>query len=318
MLIIWESSKLGNISESIVQLGNEDIAGFKTVSSQISQTTSELKSEVNAGFSTVSSQVTISESANEARHQAVVAQLRDHTEKDNLNTKKMNEVFQQQTESMDMNQTGFQAVRSSLITVSSSNSEEHKTTHEMLSQCQSQLQQIFRNHITFGTVRPSVHSPSHRFIASNPITSKAIVFWQYWSYRMPIGMLRISLKQTQQMRNSGFSTAQGCTESDIEVEFVPPRWLSSFLINYSMKLSHDLNSDHWRWGTTLKPLTVNYNSRFIEAVECRDVEGIQRSFAEGLAKPTDYILDNYGCEPWYRVSLQPAFSGEVLNLSCSS
>ena len=72
-------------------------------------------------------------------------------------------------------------------------------------------------------------------------------------------------------------------------------------------------------GATLEPLTVNYNPIFIDAVNNVEVEGVRRSFAEGLAKPTDYILDRSGDpQHWYWVRLESNFTSTVLNLSCNS
>ena len=187
----------------------------------------------------------------------------------------------------------------------------------MLNQCQGQLQQVLRNHITFEKVGNSVCLSGPRARESNTITGTT-VFWKYSSYRMPIGSLQIRLDESQQSKSSGRSTPQVCTESDIAIQFMPPRWLSRVAINYSMKLSYDLISDQWRWGVILNPLTVNYNSFFINAVENLDVEGVRRSFAEGLARPTDYVLRRwYGPRPWYEVRLQSISNSDMLNWSCS-
>ena len=186
----------------------------------------------------------------------------------------------------------------------------------MLSQCQGQLQQVLRKYVSYGTNGNSAHLPTPRTRGSNTITETSI-FWNYSSYRMPIGLLKIGLKESRQKENSGRSTTQVCTESAIAIEFVPPQWLSRVAINYSMKLSYDLISDQWRWGATLNPLTVNYNPFFINAVKTLDVEGVRRSFAEGLARPTDCLLHLEGDpKPWYEVRLQPLFESNILNLSC--
>lgn len=212
-----------------------------------------------------------------------------------------------------MNEAGFQAVHSSLVAAS----EDHKTTHAMLSQCQGQLQQVLRNNVTFGTTENSVHLSAPSARGSSKITETS-VFWKYSSYGMPIGLLKIRLEKSRQSKASARSTPQVCTESDIAIEFVPPRWLSGIVINYSMKLNHDLVSNHWRWGATLNPLTVNYNPFFINAVERLDVEGVRRSFAEGLARPTDYLLNSWNMlEPWYEVCFQSISTNDTLNLSCS-
>lgn len=309
----WESRKLGKVSESIIQLRDEDRVAFRTISSQLSQTASRLDSEAKTGFSTISSQHTASESANEARHQTVLAHLDDHTKRHELNSERVDEVFQQQARSMDMNEAGLRAVHSSMITASSSSSEDHKATHAMLIHCQGQLQQVLRSNVTFGTVGNGKLWSTPRARASNLI-SESTVFWKYYHYRMPIGTLKIDLRKSRHSQTSSRSTRQIGTESDIAFDFVPPRWLSRVVIAYSMKLKYDLISNQWHWGATLKPLTVNCNPFFLNAVRSLDVEGVRRSFAEGLAQPTDYVLVGYDRPiPWYMVSLESIAICDVLN-----
>ena len=85
-----------------------------------------------------------------------------------------------------------------------------------------------------------------------------------------------------------------------------------------MKLSCDMISGGWKLGTRLRPLTVNNNSFFIDAVMNLDVEGVRRSFAEGLARPTDYIKDNWGdLRPWGEVCLYSTSENDVLMSGCS-
>lgn len=218
---------------------------------------------------------------------------------------------------MDLTEAGLRAVHSSLVTASSSSSEDHKVTHAILSQCQGQLQQIVRKHVTFETVENVVRSSTLRARVSNPI-AKTTVFWKSYHYRLPIGMLTMRLCKSRQSSNSSRSTSQICTESDIALEFVPPRWLSRVAVAYSMKLDHDLISHQWHWGASLKTPTVNYNPLFRNAVMTLDADGVRRSFAEGLAQPTDYMINWDGSpRPWYEVRLESIGNCDVLNLSRS-
>lgn len=312
-ILLLESRKLGKVSESISELGEEDRAGFRTLSSQLSQTASQLNSEAKAGFSAVSSQHSFTESANEAKHQAVLAHLDDHAKRDDVVSEKIDEIFERHVRSMDMNEAGFQAVHSSLVAASSSSKEDHKKTHAMLSRFQSQLQQMVRKHVAFGTIGDGVRLSKPPVRSSNPMT-ETTVFWKHSFYCMPIGILKITRETCQRSRDSSRSASHVSTESDIAVEFVPPRWLSSVLINYSMKLSYNLVSRQLRLGATLRPLTVNYNKYFINAILSVDVEGVRRSFAEGLARPTDCILGlGLRLRHWSEVGLESAFDSEVLS-----
>lgn len=311
------SRKLDKIPESIIQLGDENRTGFRTVSSQLSQTMNQLDAEVKAGFSAVSFKLTGTDSANEIRHQEVLGHLGDHTNSHVLNTEKLGEISQRQKTSMDTNEAGFRAIQSSMVSASSSSFQEHKTTHAMLSQYQGYVQQILRDRITFGTAQRIIHPTSTRTPAVDHTTTETTVFWKYCFHRLPIGTLHTHLKKTRKLRSSRRSAPQGRIKSEIAVEFVPPPWLSSVVIQFSTKLSCDLIGSQWRWGATLEPLTVNNSPYFLQAVESCDVEGVRRLFAEGLAKPTDYIIsyDGFPIMWYYFVCLVPAYYRSMLNFS---
>ena len=204
------------------------------------------------------SQLINTESANKVSHQTVLAHLRDNTESGILVAEKIDGVFQRQVESIDISEAGFQAVNSSMYAASSSISEEHKTTRAILSQCQSQIQQLIRNHITIESVDRSENSPPTRPKAGEGTTTTSMVFWKYRRLRLPIGMLDINLSQTQQTKRSRRSEPQVSINSNLKVVFVPPRWLSSIVITYSMNLCCDLIGSQWHWGATLAPLML-YN-----------------------------------------------------------
>lgn len=204
-----------------------------------------------------------------------------------------------------MNEKGFQAVQAGLNKAVASSREGHEITNALLGTCNSQLNQILRNQITFGATRYSVSSPTNRSRPSDLTTMESNVFWKSYSPTLPIGNLRIRLNQIRHSKRSRSSAPKQCTESKIEVTFVPPRWLSNVVMNYSIKLCYDWTSNQLGCGMELEPLTINHNPFFIDAVQSLDVEGMQRSFREGLARPTDYLIDwgQYVC-PWYKVGFQ--------------
>lgn len=314
--MLLESRKLDKLSQHIDQRSDENKTALRTVTSQLSNSTSQLSTEVKTGLSTVTSQLTGTESANGVRHQTLLAHLNDRAKSDDFNAEKMEDIFQQHLKSIDMNEAGFQAVRSGLMTASSSSSEEHNTTHAMLSQCQGQIQQILRSHITFGAVEHSMHSPSNHTRALGPTSTKTTVFWNSYSHCLPIGKLQIRLHQTRKTRSSRRSSPQVWSESKLAIEFLPPQWLSNVLIKYSMKLSWGSNDSQWHWGATLNPLTINYNPFFLNAIKRIDFEGVQTSFAMGLAKPTDCVIEDGKPVPWYTVRISSAFGFDMLKSSC--
>ena len=239
--------------------------------------------ESRAGFQTVNSQLTNVESFNRASHQAVLGLLKGRAQSEDRNVQTLNELLQQQTKATDVSEVGFRAVSAEL------------------GQIGGQLQEIKREQIAFGKMRKDTPLFSTQFGGSNVTVSEATVFWRRDLYNFPIGALQISMKQVRRNRHSKRWDSQDCTESIIDVTFAPPRWLSSFAIKYTVKLSCDLTASQWQWGAKLKPLTINHNPLFIEAVERCDVEGVRKCFREGIAHPTDYISDGWRLVPWSSV-----------------
>ena len=336
-MLFFKSRKLDKLTQDINQLGDEEKAGiqkvttqlsqstgqldagvklgFQSVSSELLQSTSQLGTQVKSGLSALTSQITSAESANEERHHSILAHLEDHAKSSNLNNVKTSEVFQQLVRSSDIIEAGFKAVYSSILAANSTTSEDHKTTHAMLSQYQGQIQHIMRNHVTIEPVDRSVKSPPNRPEAVGDTTTTSTVFWNHRRLRLPIGLLNMNLSQTRQTKRSRPLGPQICVKSVLEVTFVPPRWLSSVVIKYSMSLCCDLISSQYRWGATLTPLTINENRFFREAIRSLDLEDLRTSFSKGLAKPTDHILYDGSPIPWYKVGLKSVLYSDVLNPS---
>ena len=248
----------------------------------------------------------------EARKLEALSRLDDLTQNGNLNSQKLDEVFQQQARVIDISEAseaGLQAVHSGLMR------EGHQVTQAMLSQYGTQLDQITR---ILGTGGHSVYSTSKVHKVSQSTTTETSIFWRSFSHSLPIGNLNIKLSQARQSMRSKRSASQDHTKSKIEVTFVPPWWLSSLAVQYVMKLDHNLIGNQWRWSANLNPLTINYNPFFIEAAEDWDVEGLRESFRKGLARKTDYILDLWGAPiPWQTVSFPCTVDNEMLSTSFS-
>ena len=238
------------------------MTGVRAACSQLSQATIDLGVESRAGFQTVNSQLTNVESFNRARHQAVLGLLKGRAQSEEV---------------------AFRAVSAEL------------------SQIGGQLQEIKREQIAYGKMRKDTPLYSTHVGGSNVTISETTVFWRHDLYNFPIGTLQISMKQVRRNRHSKRWDSQDSTESVIDVTFAPSRWLSRFAIEYTVKLSCDLTASQWQWGAKLKPLTINHNPMFIEAVERCDVEGVRKCFREGIAHPTDYISDGWRLVPWSSV-----------------
>ena len=253
----------------------------------------------------VSSQLASTESSSENRHQVILGRLNNHVQNNDFNLQKLDEVSQQQVRAVDIAEAGFQAVHSGLVNSVTSNQEGHNATHALLSQVGGHLQQILRDRVTFGSVRERALSSFDcgRKSNSSATTKEVPVFWERHSYCLPIGTLQLDVSKRQEITCSTKSTLEDRMKSKITATFVPPRWLSSFAIKYAIVVNYSLNGNYWRHSMNLDPMTVNHNPIFIKAVENCDVKGVQKSFREGLARPTDHIINYYGAlVPWTKVS----------------
>ncbi len=286
------------------------------ISSQVSQATDHLGAETRAGFSNISSDLKSAKLASDEMHRDLQSRIEDHAQKDDIVRQNVDETRREQMRSIEINEAGFQAVQSALVTAASFNREGHESTHAMLRQQETLMQQL-GNYLAFGGSKNCVRSPRSRSDKMGLNTSRTTSNRKMLHHSLPIGMLHISINHTRDGKNSEDSTSPGSTESNIEVTFVPPKWLSCLAVDYRMKLGHNSIGDQWHWGANLRPLTVNQNPFVIDALRTVDVGAIQKSFREGLIQSTDYVLDLGGVYPWYYVRLSHTFIYDVLKPSIS-
>lgn len=71
--------------------------------------------------------------------------------------------------------------------------------------------------------------------------------------------------------------------------FTPPLWLSTLVLDWNLQISSVLNRPP-RLSISLSPIRYNPNQDLKAAITTFDVPGLQRLFQEGLARPTDYIV----------------------------
>lgn len=296
-----QSQKLSKLAQNTIQLGNDNSAGFQTISSQVLQATGHLEAEARAGFSNVSSDLQTAKVASDEMHRALQSRLDIHAQRGDVVRQNVDEIRCKQMKAIEVNETGFQAVKSALVTAASFSREGHESTHAMLRE-QRTLMQRLGNHLTFGASDNCARAPRSgpdKWGSTAPMTT---VYWKTFYHNLPIGYLRISLDRSQDSKGSEDSTTPESTESNIEVTFVPPKWLTCLAVEYRMKLVYNFIGDQWHWGANLRPLTVNQNPFVIDALETVNLEGIQKSFREGLLHPTDYVLiGDSDLRPWYMV-----------------
>ena len=291
------SQKLSQLTQTTLQLGNENRAGFQTISTQVSQATGQLGAEARVGFSNVSSDLKSAKLASDNMHRALQSHMDDHAQKGDIVRQNVDEIQCKQMRAIEINEAGFHAVKSALVTAASFNQEGHESTHAMLRQ-QETLMQRLGNHLALGGSKNCVRSPrthSDTGVSTTPMTT---VYWKTLYHSLPIGTLRISLHHSRDSKGSEDSNLPKSSESSISVTFVPPKWLTCLAVDYKMKLGYSFIGDQWHWGVNLKPLTVNQNPFVIDALEIFDLGAIQKSFREGLIHPTDCVLRNFPDCPW--------------------
>ena len=295
------SQKLSRLTQNTIQLGNDNNAGFQAISSRISQTTGHLEAQARAGFSNVSSELMSAKSASGEMHRDLQSRMDDHAEREDIVLQNVDEMRCNQMRAIEINEEGFQAVQSALITAVSSSREGHESTQAMLRQQESLMQRL-GNRLASGYSNNCVHLPRTRSNSQSSTTSMTTVYWKSLYHRLPIGKLHISIDQTRRCRGSEGSASSESMESNIEVTFVPPKWLTCLAVDYRMNLGYDSIGDRWHWGASLRPLTVNQNPFVIHALKTLDLVAIQESFREGLIHPTDHVLHwSTIVMPWYQV-----------------
>lgn len=319
LLVLWNltthSQKLSGLTQNTIQLRNEHKAGLQTISSQVSQATGHLEAQATVGFSNISSDLKSAKSASDEIHRDLQSRIDDDVERIDRVHQTVDEVRGEQVRTIEMTESGFQAVQSALVTAVSSNREEHHLTHTILRR-QETLMQRLGSRLAFGDSRNCVRSSHSCSDAWGSTTQKATFYRQILYHSLPIGSLRVSIKQTQQCEGFQRSDSLKNTESNIEVTFVPPKWLTCLAVDYRMKLNYNSIGNQWHWGVSLKPLTVNQNPFIIRALETLDLVAIQKSFREGLLHPMDYVLWwGEDLVPWYLVRLSRISIYDVLKRS---
>ena len=287
------------------------------ISSQVSQATGHLGAETRAGFSNISSDLKSAKLASDEMHRDLQSRIEDHAQKDDIVRQNVDETRREQMRSIEINEAGFQAVQSALVTAASFNREGHESTHAMLRQQETLMQQL-GNYLAFGGSKNCVRSPRSRSDKMGLNTSRTTSYRKMFHHGLSIGTLRISINHTRDGKDSEDSASPESTESNIAVTFAPPKWLTCLAVEYRMKLGYNSIGDQWHWGANLRPLTVNQNPFVIDALKTVDVGGIQKSFREGLIHPADYMIwEDKAIFPWYMVRLSHTFIYDVLKPSIS-
>ena len=71
--------------------------------------------------------------------------------------------------------------------------------------------------------------------------------------------------------------------------FTPPSWLSMLVLHWDLQINSVLNRPPGL-SFSLSPIRYNPNQELKAAITTFDLPGLQRLFRDGLARPTDYIV----------------------------
>jgi len=113
----------------------------------------------------------------------------------------------------------------------------------------------------------------------------------YKRYQLPFGYLNIQLTQSQHntRKNEQNFSASSHTLSWI---FVAPHWLDS--LGFKAQVAVDFSNRACSgFKTSLIPFTVNERPELLKAVRSADVIGLRKLFESNLARPTDYIVEEF-------------------------
>ena len=278
-------SRMGKrILEKTTDITNELRAGFQQVYSSLDQRTLYLSEENTPRHNAMSSQLTQVESANDAGLQNVSIRLDENARLSVLNTQKL-----------DVAAQGH-------IRVESTVSEFTGKVCSTLRQVHEGPHQIQNCHITYGPT-----SRRARKILDNPTDREniheAVVYWSWKSYHLPLGCLWFDMRTSRKTQHVDRKLVCSLMHTEVSVTFAAPVWLSKHVIRLMASVEHKSNTREWALGASLKPMILNCDPVFLQAVTNCDVEGVRRSFQLGTARPNDYVvIGSLPPLPWFKVS----------------
>lgn len=202
---------------------------------------------------------------------------------------------QRATNLAEMSSSVFQTVYSKLQSAESSSHGRYERHQELLSPDQ-QSSATGSNTLELGPFRASGNTvkPAIPEQCKGPDLKTTVAATLYWSarlYSLPIGTLHAQVLIKSKCNASIGAAGQELEESNINLTFVPPRWLSRIMFRCDLEICHKVKSSFPSLMISITPVSINTNPLLYQAVEQADVEGLQYLFRTGLARPTDYIPD---------------------------
>ena len=257
----------------------------------LQQSASRFQKETRAEFRTVSTHM---------------SQFTSLAKQDNkLNRQMLDDIAQEQLRNRCVSEAGFEAVLSRFSEAASSTQERQEAVCAALKRYQTKLEHYNDDRGGYRDRGQSLHCSLRRSPPSYETSEMMAVTWKYRRYITPIGALFVQLSSNQRIQGVESRTSGFPIEANIKVIFVPPRWLSSVVIEYGVRYIQTLNQLNFSERQTevsLKHHTINYDPFFLQAVYNIDVDGLRESFEKGLARPTDDVmLPSREVGPWYNV-----------------
>lgn len=131
------------------------------------------------------------------------------------------------------------------------------------------------------------HHPKH-LRHSHRSKSKQCVLGRLLIHRLPVGILSVAVTERSTTETSA---AKSRNDWAIELSLFPHSWLASRVIKLSMTASNAVGeapSVSW----SLKQTHYNSNPELVSCLQNADVDGLQRLFVQGAARPSDCMA------PW--------------------
>lgn len=157
-----------------------------------------------------------------------------------------------------------------------------------------QLVELERKKQTLSIGRNQFSNKTNSSVRRSSRTERTL-YLHYLSWRLPIGHLTV--RAAGNSISSYWKTGeadpneQDHGSTSYEITFIAPSWLSSSIIQLSLKAQSQQGLTDWNRNLSFGMHNYNANPLLVAYLEDGNQEGLQRLFLEGKARPTDYLPD---------------------------
>ena len=130
---------------------------------------------------------------------------------------------------------------------------------------------------------------------------------------LPTGSIKFQMLRKLYSSPSDQPTDEELSQSEINVTFIPPPWLSSLALRFSLQMRrHGLEREILR--SSLRPVVINGIPLLLEAIQSCDVCKLQRLIQTEKLHLTDYVVKDGELTPLGEVSIRDDRLGIIILL----